>query len=360
MSFPKILVIIVIVLFGSVGIAALLKEKKKHPAKIQKIVSMPIEVELDREEIAVIEPVTPVSIAVPPTISQPPIAQIIEEKPQAPILVDSSKSSNEPEKAQRPDAELPEANRIEQLFTTKGQKLPVVETVTYKSHVAWQKGRPAWLSDYARHYNTSRHFIARSLNGKANYLKQDLANGDRFNVFKQDKNLDFYLVVDLSRCKLWLYYHDLGSNERVLLRSYRVGVGRVDGSKASGLLTPLGKYQLGNKVAIYKPSVMGRYNGEQTEMIRIFGSRWIPFEKELSNCTAPAKGFGIHGTPWKQENGKWSQDLTCLGKYQSDGCIRLACEDIEEIFAIIITKPAYVVLVKDFFDAQLPGIEKKS
>lgn len=248
-----------------------------------------------------------------------------------------------------PSPSLIEVDRIEELFSTKESKLPIVETVTYKSRVSWQKGRPAWLSDYASHFETSRHFIARSLNGKPDYLKQNVADGDQFNVLRKDKNIEFHLVIDTSSCKLWFYYRDLDTDEQVLLKTYRVSLGRSDNNKPSGLLTPLGKYSLGNKVATYKPKVMGYYKGQKVEMVRIFGTRWIPFEKELMGCTAPAKGFGLHGVPWgAKTNGDLDQDLSSIGKYESDGCIRLATEDIEEIFAIITTKPAIVELVRKY------------
>ena len=52
------------------------------------------------------------------------------------------------------------------------------------------------------------------------------------------------------------------------------------------------------------------------------------------------------------------EDRAKLGKYDSDGCIRLSSEDIEELFAIILTKPTIVELVKDLRDAKLPGVEK--
>ena len=60
--------------------------------------------------------------------------------------------------------DVPEADRVDELFNRQDPKFPIVETIPYRSRVAWQKGRPAWLSDYAAHYKTSRHFIARSLN----------------------------------------------------------------------------------------------------------------------------------------------------------------------------------------------------
>ena len=143
-----------------------------------------------------------------------------------------------------------------------------------------------------------------------------------------------------------------------MLKSYQVGLGRPDGQKASGLLTPLGKYTLGSKVMSYQPKMEGHHNGQKVEMIRVFGSRWIPFEKEITGCTSPAKGFGVHGVPWAPNNaGVLTENCSSLGKYEGDGCVRLATADIEELFAILLTKPTVIELVKDFFEAKLPGVE---
>jgi hypothetical protein len=275
-----------------------------------------------------------------------------EPKTQTPAL-----APVEPAQSPKPIAaerELPEANRIEELFQTQGSRLPIVETITYKSRVSWLKGRPAWLSDYASHYETSRHFIARSLNGKPDYLKQDLAEGDQINVLREGKPIEFHLIVDASRCKMWFYYVDLSSKEKVLIKTYKVGLGRPDSSKTSGLLTPLGKYSLGNRIAIYKPGVTGHHKGQKVDMVTVFGTRWIPFGEAISHCTASSKGFGLHGVPWvKKPQRGWEQDALSLGKYESDGCIRMASEDIEEIYAIVITKPAFIEIVKDFYQASL-------
>ena len=60
------------------------------------------------------------------------------------------------------------------------------------------------------------------------------------------------------------------------------------------------------------------------------------------------------------ENGQHElvPDESSLGKYESDGCIRLSNSDMEELFAIIITKTREVEIVKDFHLAKLPGVEK--
>lgn len=347
MSFPKLLAVIATVLFGFVIVAALFKGCKSSSQTKGTRLTGPIEVEIEQEVRVVPRPVA--------SVASPAVRK--NAKSQSKSIAQNPKSiavsQPIPEKKPEPDLtkDLPDANRIDELFNVEGTKLPIVETINYKSRVDWQKGRPAWLADYARYYKTSRHFIARSLNGKPDYFKQDLAENAQFNVYRLDKNFQFYLLVDLSRCRMWFYYDDLDTKERVLLKTYQVGIGRVDGSKASGFLTPIGKYTLGNKVAIYKPKMMGRHNGEQIEMVNVFGTRWIPFDKEVSNCSAPAKGLGIHGLPLvATATGERIQDKNSLGKYLSDGCVRLATDDVEELFAIIITRPTVIEVVKDFQD----------
>lgn len=288
-------------------------------------------------------------------IEEVPLAQA---QPLQPVAVPVTQPTIE----ERSEEEvLPDADRIGRLFALDSSRLPIVETISYTSRVPWLKGRPAWIADYASYYSTSRHFIARSLNRSTDYFTQKVSPGDRFNVFKRDKDIQFHLLIDLSRCRMWFYYIDSQANERVLLKSYRIGVGRVDSKTASGFLTPTGKYQLGDKIAIYKPSTIGFFQDRKIEMIRIFGTRWIPFDKELEGCSENARGFGIHGAPWVQDpsTGQLHEDRTKIGKYDSDGCIRLSSEDMEELFSIVITKPTTVELVKDYRDAKLPGVEKQ-
>ncbi|MCK4935092.1 MAG: L,D-transpeptidase, partial [Simkaniaceae bacterium] len=229
-----------------------------------------------------------------------------------------------------PDESVESVDRIGMLFNTGHSKLPVVETVTYRSRVPWLKGRPAWVTDYASYYATSRHFIARSLNGKEDYLTQKVSTGDRFNVLARD--VEFHLVIDLSRCKMWFYSFDKNSNERILLKTYKVGLGRFDKHSLSGLLTPKGVYRLGDKVAIYNPKVMGYFQESEVEMVQVFGSRWIPFGRDDGD---DIRGYGIHGAPFvPNDDGEYIEQRDCVGKYDSDGCVRLYDEDIAEIFSI--------------------------
>lgn len=352
MSLPKLLGICGLALFGIIFGMAFFKGGKTPSTPSPLAATAVIKSSPPK-----VEPVQN-PIASPLTQAKPPVEVILNVTTPAPApapaeitIVSVPENSSTPKKTTEI---LPDGNRIEELFNKKSSSLKFIDTITYKSRVEWQKGRPAWLSDYASHYETSRHFMARSLNGKADYFKQDIAEGEKVNVFKKGVKLKFYLLVDTSLCKMWLYALDDTHGETTLLKTYPVCLGRVDSSKTSGLLTPMGTYSLGSRIAIYKPKIMGYHKGKKIEMVREFGSRWIPFEKEVAMATSPAKGYGLHGVPWTEKsNGDLSQDKSSIGKYESDGCIRLSTEDIEEIFAIIITKPTEIEIVRHYQDATI-------
>ncbi|NGX63487.1 MAG: hypothetical protein KR126chlam6_00899 [Candidatus Anoxychlamydiales bacterium] len=341
MSTSKIVMIGAVALFGVIGVLGFFKKNQNKQ-----------EVVLDTNKSKVQE----ITIEVPKgpkvEIKKKPVEKKIAKK-----VVKEIKKTDE-KVAIKEDDNLPDANIIDRLFVTDSSRLPIVETVTYSSRVPWLQGRHAWVADYASHFSTTRHFIARSLNKKHDYFTQKINPGDRFNVLRDDKNIKFHLVIDINRSKLWFYYLDVDTNERVLLKTYKVGLGRKESKRESGGLTPVGKYSLGSKVAIYKPNVLGYFQDNKIELIKVFGTRWIPFNEELNNCSDSAKGLGLHGAPWVESNGELVEDRSKVGKYDSDGCIRLFSEDMEEMFSIIISRPTEIELVKDFKEAKLPGVEK--
>ncbi len=327
MSFPKIVLFGSIAVFGLIGFMGMMKNAKNKEIAattqgVETVQEVVIEDEMDTIPVAVVQ-------------------EESQEEITGPVL--------------------PDGDNIDRLFATGSNKLSVVETITYTSRVPWLKGRPAWIADYASYYETSRHFIARSLNRKPDYFTQKVAPGDRFNVLKKDRNVNFHLLIDLSRLKLWFYCIDQSTNERILLKTYSVGLGRKDSKRVSGCLTPVGKYLLGSKIALYKPGSMGYFQERKTEMIRVFGTRWLPFEKEISDCSEGAKGYGLHGAPWSNDpvTGQFVEETDKIGTYDTDGCVRLLAKDMEEIFSIVVTKPTVVELVNDFYEAKLPGVEKE-
>ena len=334
MTLPKLILYGGCVLFGIIALVGMSKKaKQKDNVRILSSASIATEQEEAKEKLDDVEPVD--------------IKETVSKKEESMKMQDTAITV----------PALPESNLVDKLFVTDSSKLDVVETLTYTSRVPWLKGRPAWIADYSSHYETTRHFIARSLNKKIDYFTQKVSPGDRFNVLK--KNINFYLLVDLSRCKMLFYVINKDTNKRTLLKTYSVGVGRKDETRESGSLTPIGKFTLGSKVAIYKSGTMGYFQDRKIEMMRIFGTRWIPFEKEIENCSEGAKGYGIHGAPWTtdEENNTLKEDRERVCEYGSDGCIRLFSEDIEELFAIIISKNTIIEIVKNFSDAMLPGEE---
>lgn len=329
MTLPRIFLVVSLVLFGAIGLLAYAKKKPKASEPVAKKAQA---IELD---IASLQPKT-----------ESVVQAAVIEKTVEPVVATP----------QVPD--LPDVDNVELLFQ-KNSPLPIVQTVQYKSKVAWKNGRSAWLVDYAAHYKTHLHFIARCINGKADYNARPATEGQTFNVLSQNVNFYFHLLIDLSRCKMMLYAIMPDQNERVLLKTYNVGLGRPDSTKGSGYLTPIGKYSLGSRIAVYQPKMMGTYKGKRTEMITVFGTRWIPFEKELATCSEPAKGFGIHGTPWHLNgDGRLVDNTESIGKYESDGCVRMRAQDVEEVFAIVSTRQAVVEIVGDISKVVLPGNEK--
>ncbi len=246
-------------------------------------------------------------------------------------------------------------DRISQLFTTGSDKLPIVETVAFSPRVPWLEGRAAWIADYASFYGTSRHFIARSLNRTSDYLTQKVSIGDRFNVFRKDKKIEFSLLLDLQKREMHFSYIDLETGEKELLKTYKVAVGRENEKMAGGCLTPVGKFRLGQKIGIYKPGVMGTFYDEKAELIQIFGTRWIPLSGgELDENLFSDRGYGLQGAPWipDPETGEYVESRECIGTYTTDGCVRLYSEDIEELFSIVITKPTTIEIVKQVDEDQ--------
>lgn len=244
-------------------------------------------------------------------------------------------------------------DRIDRLFATGARKLPFMETIAYTHHVPWLKGRSALLNDYARHYQTSSQFIARSLNdGKNETLMRRIVQGETFNVISSDKNIEFYLVVDLSRRFMHLYAYDAGMEERYLLKIYKVGVGSLDPNQKSGCETPLGRYKLSERIGIYKPGVVANVGGRVMELVQLYGTRHIPFGDRKHQCA-------IQGNPWvvDADTGDLIEMRNFIGQYATEGNIRMHTEDVEELFSIVTSRDTYIEIVRDFPEAHLPGRE---
>lgn len=263
-----------------------------------------------------------------------------------------------PYKSISEDGELPQdIDCIDALF--QPSPFPLTDSVIYSPSVPWLKNQKANLHDYSQFYKTSSHFISRSLHGRGKYLLETIFPGDRFNVLRIDKSLEFHLILDLSRLKVWAYGFDATENKRYFLKTYYVAAGKLDAKSPSGCLTPLGTFLLSDQFLMIKEGAIGEWKKEDWEMITLFGVRWLPLVKEISGCTGPAKGIGLHGIPWRLDpkTGKLVEYNDCIGMYDSLGCIRFLTEDIEELCSILTSRTSYIHIVKDFIEARLPGKE---
>lgn len=100
----------------------------------------------------------------------------------------------------------------------------------------------------------------------------------------------------------------LALNEQFLKR-YRVGTGQY-------ATTPAGKFSITGKVAQptwYRPDGKSIPYGDKENLL---GTHWMSID---------VPGFGLHGT--------WEPDT--IGKQSSQGCVRLANTDIEELFTLV-------------------------
>lgn len=334
MSLPKLFLTVSVALFVIIGSLALIKrsgsEKNSTPPP------PPIQQEVELSLLNRVHEVGRPVLAPQQTELQSPTLTSVREAQDRPVVIEH-------------DAE-PEG--LFALFS-KGSGCPIVETISYKSHVPWKGNRPAWLIDYANYYKTPLDFIYRSLNGSGEVTP--IAEGMQFNAFRRDLDFRFHIVVSLSSCRIRLYYVIPQERHVVFLKSYQVCVGRKDPSHDSLSLTPVGMYELGSRVAVFRPRMMGMYKGKQVELMQVFGSHWIPFEKEIEGCSEPAKGFGIHGTPMCRAEGgsELEEDNSSIGRCESDGCIRLAGKDMKELFSVVSTRPTYVEIVQSFQQSKL-------
>jgi L,D-transpeptidase YbiS len=147
-----------------------------------------------------------------------------------------------------------------------------------------------------------------------------------------------HIDIDLSRQRLRLY------RGRTLLREYRVstaekGAGEKNGSNQ----TPRGRHQIRAKIGrnapagavfvsrrqtgeVYSRALRERYPGRDWILTRIL---WLsglePGKNRLRDVDTMRRYIYLHGTP----------DETPLGQPGSHGCVRMANQDIIELFDLV-------------------------
>lgn len=197
----------------------------------------------------------------------------------------------------RADAER-RVGRVNIELTITGRQMPEKEDYVVK--------RGNKISGIAKDFGTTVDLIVKS-NGikNPNLIKA----GDQLRVFTGK----FNIVVDKSQNDLVLHMNDR------FFKRYRVGTGKHG-------RTPTGTFIINDKIpkpTWYRPD--GKeipYTGDPKGK-NILGTRWMAVK--ATGDTPNVRGYGIHGT--------WDDDS--IGKWESQGCIRLHNADVEEIFTLV-------------------------
>lgn len=374
MSLPKVFMSVCVVLFGAIALAAAIKHfGQKKGGEITGSTSIGHAPEIDKSPTAAYKIAAYKSVPmvqevdintlqknVAPVVAGPVAGQAKQVQVAQIVEGGSLQGGSQLQELQLHESQLQQSSENEtesllELFCP-GSDCPIIQTIRYSSRVSWKPKRSAWLIDYANHHKTAVDFVLRSLNRGKSAKERPVSEGESFCVLRTDIPFSFLVVVEAPTCTMKLYYL-LPSDEGLkikFLKQYQVGLGRVANEKASGILTPYGLFRLGARVAVFRPGMTGMYKGKKVEQIQVFGTRWIPFEREIADCTEPAKGFGIHGTPWlRVESGQLIDQAGSIGKFESDGCIRMRTADIEEIYSVISSRPGYVEIVPSFAHSKL-------
>jgi len=159
------------------------------------------------------------------------------------------------------------------------------------------------LEKIAREYKTTPELIAKSNN----------ISGDKIFPGKKIRvwTAPFSILVDKSGNTLIL------KSEEEIIKTYTVATGTNN-------ITPVGTFKIIEKI-VSPPWYKGGKIIPAGTPENILGSRWMGLDKE---------GYGIHGTT----------DPKTLGSQVTAGCVRMANQDVEELY-IIVPKGTEVTIV---------------
>lgn len=153
-----------------------------------------------------------------------------------------------------------------------------------------------------------KHGTTVELITKSNNLSNpgNIRLGDRLRFLDNPK---FEIIV--SKSENWLLLKMNGK----FFKRYTVGTGKFN-------RTPVGTFTITDKEenpAWWKDNKRIPFGDPEN----ILGTRWMKIE--ATGNTPPANGYGIHGT--------W--DNSSLGQQSSAGCIRMANEDVQELYMLV-------------------------
>ncbi|GEM_PF-3113457 len=139
----------------------------------------------------------------------------------------------------------------------------------------------------------------------------------------------FHVLVLLDEKRLRLYH------QGVFVKAYTVAVGR------KGHETKTGTFRVRTK------RVEPDWTDPDTGSIVPYGTRENPLGTRWIGF---GDGFGIHGT-WEPES---------LGKAASRGCVRMANEDVEELFGLLVRRASVIRVLPGGTRKKSPKKEEKS
>jgi len=166
---------------------------------------------------------------------------------------------------------------------------PIEESITYEVKAGES------LTSIAKQFGTTIDLIkaSNSLNGET------IRVGQKLKIIKGE----FKIEVNVSNNILSLFLSGK------LVKTYPVATASKDRN------TPLGEFKIINRIiepTWYAPDGVYPYGDPKN----IIGTRWMGINEP---------GYGIHGT----------SDPSSIGKYVSQGCIRMYNQDVEELFKIV-------------------------
>lgn len=185
----------------------------------------------------------------------------------------------------------PQVSQWEKMIEEVNMKLLFSPVIT-KGSLLYEIKPGDTLSKIAREHHTTVELLM-----KANNLSSDkIRPGRRIKVYTQP----FSIVVDRSQNTLILK-----SSEEVI-KTYII---------STGISTPIGTFKVTNKLENppwFKDGVEIPANSPDN----ILGSHWLGIN---------VPGYGIHGTT----------DPQSLGKQVTQGCVRMANRDVEELYTVL-------------------------
>ena len=226
------------------------------------------------------------------------------------------------------------AVRLAVLSLAKGEKLAARDYYSQALKANWSPSQRQTIVDQLTKLNEELVFTPGQAAGTAAYTVKRgdcLANiakqykitvamlrklnnieGDMIRADEQLKVITgpFDAIVDKSDLTLTV------SHNGKFIKQYPVGLGKDNG-------TPIGTYQVTSKLIdpdwFTKEGVVPSDSPDN-----ILGTRWIGFHR----------GYGIHGTT----------EPDSIGKYSSNGCIRMLNKDVEEVYDLVVTRHSKITI----------------